>query len=164
MGSSMKSALIHTFSFIPLTDIKTHSGECVNKLEAWQRGWLHQTVNLARKKRGGSNPSASTIFEDDTVTCTTMSSRTSKSSMLVRLVGALRHQPVSEYHVEYNREALTHCTRSRNHHNVKLLVHIFRGMGLLGVDTCFASRIQNGSNPWFSTKFRMRSANTKFNF
>ena len=26
------------------------------------------------------------------------------------------------------------------------------GMGLLGVDTCFASRIQIGSNPIFSTK------------
>jgi hypothetical protein len=25
--------LIYTFSFILLTDIKTHSGECVNKLE-----------------------------------------------------------------------------------------------------------------------------------
>ena len=52
--------------------------------------------------------------------------------MLVRLVGALRHQPVSEYHVEYNREALTQCTRSRNHHNVKLLVHIFRGISSFG--------------------------------
>lgn len=28
------------------------------------------------------------------------------------------------------------------------------GMGLLGVDTCFASRTQIGSNPIFSTNFR----------
>lgn len=31
------------------------------------------------------------------------------------------------------------------------------GMGLLGVDTCFASRKQIGSNPIFSTKIRSRS-------
>lgn len=35
------------------------------------------------------------------------------------------------------------------------------GMGLLGVDTCFASRTQIGSNPIFSTKFKVYYENTK---
>ena len=30
-------------------------------MEMWQSGWLQQTVNLSPKKRGGSNPSISTI-------------------------------------------------------------------------------------------------------
>ena len=76
---------------------------------------MQWTVNPPANATPGSIPGYSTIFEDDTVPCTTMSSRTSKSSMLVQFTGALRHPPVSKYHVEYNREALTHCTRSMSH-------------------------------------------------